>query len=190
MAYRLKKTESVPDGIKRIVLEEIDSATEQLGKTTDRDEAVHEARKSLKKIRGVLRLVQPELGRMYQRENAQLGGIGRKLSELRDATAIIEVFDGLLDRYKDHLRKDALTSIRRGLEKSKRDTEQAVDAGKTVQQAIATLRAARKRVKDWPLQQDGFVAFSGRVTGTLSPRPSGNVRGKERANSRELPRMA
>ncbi len=161
MAYRLKKSESVPNGIRRIVVEEIDSAAEQLAKPKDRDEAVHEARKSLKKVRGVLRLVQPELGRVYQRENMQLGGIGRKLSELRDATAIIEVFDGLLDRYKGHLRKDALTSIRRGLEKSKRDTEEAIDAGKTVQQAIATLRSARKRVKDWPLQQDGFVAVAG-----------------------------
>lgn len=160
MAYRLKKGESVPDGIRRIVVEEIDSATEELAETKDRDEAVHEARKSLKKIRGVLRLVQPELGRIYQRENTHLGGIGRRLSELRDATAIIEVFDGLIDRYKDQLRKDALASIRRGLEKSKRDTEQAIDANKTVLQAITTLRSARKRVKDWELQLDGFDALA------------------------------
>jgi CHAD domain-containing protein len=160
MAYRLKKSESVPDGIRRIVVEEIDSAAEHLGKTKDRDEAVHEARKSLKKVRGLLRLVQPELGRVYQRENTQLRGIGRKLSELRDATAIIEVFDGLVDKYKDQLRKDALVCIRRGLENSKRETEQAVDAGKTVQQAVATLRSERKRVKDWPLKLDGFDALA------------------------------
>lgn len=159
MAYRLKKSESVPEGIRRIVLEEIDSALEQLGKTEDRDEAIHEARKSLKKVRGVMRLVQPELGRVYQRENTVLGGIARKLSELRDASAVIEVFDGLIGKYKDSLRKDALASIREGLEKSKRDTEQAIDASKTVQQAVAALRSARKRVKDWPVESDGFSAL-------------------------------
>lgn len=160
MAYRLKQSESVPDGLKRIVFEEIDSATEQLGSTKDRDEAIHEARKSLKKIRGVLRLVQPELGPIYQRENTQLGEIGRKLSELRDATAIIEVFDGLLEKYKNSLRNDALASIRQALEKSKIDTEHAIGAEKTIKQATATLRAARKRVKDWPLTSDGFDALA------------------------------
>ncbi len=159
MAYRLKKSESVPEGLKRIVLEEIDAATEQLSKATNRDEAIHEARKSLKKVRGVLRLVQPELGRIYHRENAHIGAIGRKLSELRDATAIIEVFDGLIEKYKDNLRNDALASIRRGLEKSKRDTEQSVDADKAVEQAVATLRSARRRVKEWPLEADGFKAL-------------------------------
>lgn len=156
MAYRLKKSESVPEGIKRIVLEEIDSATEELGKSNNRDEAIHEARKSLKKIRGVMRLVQPELGRIYQSENQRIGALGRKLSELRDAEAIIEVFNSLVEKYKGSLRSDALASVRRGLEKSKRDTEQAVDPAQTVRQAVTTLRSLRKRANTWPLKSDGF----------------------------------
>ncbi len=159
MAYRLKRSEPVSEGIKRIVLEEIDSATEQLGKTNHRDEAIHEARKSLKKVRGAMRLVQPELGRTYARENTQLGDVGRKLSELRDATAMIEVFDGLVDKYKSSLRQGALISIRQGLEKFKRDTEQAAGV-EVVEQAISTLRAARERAQDWPLESDGFPSVA------------------------------
>lgn len=164
MAYRLKKSESVPEGIRRIVLEEIDAASEQLAKTKDTDEAIHEARKGLKKIRGVMRLVQPELGSVYQRENTRFLAIGGKLSELRDATAIIEVFDGLIDKYKNNLRADALASVRQGLEKSKRVTEQTIDAAKTMQQAIVTLRSVRKRVKDWPLESDGFGSLAPGLT--------------------------
>ncbi len=40
--------------------------------------------------------MQPELGRVYRIENTRLRDIGRKLSEIRDAKAVIEVFDGLL----------------------------------------------------------------------------------------------
>jgi hypothetical protein len=51
MSYRLKAKESVPDGIRRIVREEIEGATNRLtnGNGAKRDEAIHEARKSIKK---------------------------------------------------------------------------------------------------------------------------------------------
>lgn len=162
MAYRLKASESVPEEIKRIVLEEIDSATDQLsrGNSKKRDEAVHEARKSVKKMRGVLRLVQPELGGLFGTENTRLRDLGRKLSEIRDAEAIIEVFDSLLEKFKDNLRVESLASIRRGLEKGKRETEQAANVDAVIRRAISTLRTATRRVKAWPLENEGFQAIA------------------------------
>ena len=160
MAYRLKASESIPDGIKRVVLEEIETATDQLSHGKKRDEAIHEARKSVKKIRGVLRLMEPELGRVYSDENTRLRDVGRKLSELRDAKAIIEVFDGLLEKYKENLRAGALISIRRALEKSKRETEQSANVERVMQRAIATLHGAARRAKTWPLESDGFQAIA------------------------------
>jgi CHAD domain-containing protein len=162
MPYRLKRGESVPDGIRRIVQEEIDSATEQLSNSNGRkrDEAIHEARKSLKKIRGALRLVQPELGRVYRAENTRMRDVGRQLSQIRDAKAIIEVFDGLREKYNGSLQKDAFASIRRGLEKSKRDTEDGANVDQIARRALSALRATAKRVKNWPLNRDGFQAIA------------------------------
>src|SRR6266516_4753445 len=121
MPYRLKTSESVPDGIRRTVTEEIESATQQLSRNhgKNRDEAIHEARKSVKKIRGALRLVQPDLGATYRKENRTLRDLGRKLSQFRDAAAIIETFDSVSEKYNDSLQKNTLGSIRRGLDKSK-----------------------------------------------------------------------
>ena len=63
MSYRLELNESLPDGIKRIVKEQIDQALEQLRESPEgRNEAVHDARKRFKKIRAVLRLVRDEIG--------------------------------------------------------------------------------------------------------------------------------
>jgi CHAD domain-containing protein len=162
MAYRLKAGESVAEAIKRIASEEIGSAISQLGTKNGhrRDEAIHEARKSLKKVRGALRLVQPELGRVYSTENTRLRELAHKLSDIRDATAIIEVFDDLIEAHKDNLQKDAFVSIRRGLEKSKRETEQALRLDQLVRNALSTLRAAEKRIGKWPLKNDGFTAVS------------------------------
>ena len=162
MAYRLKRGETVPEGIRRIVQEEIQAATDQLnrGSRGHRDEAIHEARKNLKKIRGALRLMQPELGRVYSAENTRMRDVGRQLSEIRDATAIIEVFDSLVEKYNGSLQKDAFASIRRGLEKSKRETERAADLPKVIQRALSMLRMTGRRLKTWPLKKDGFQAIA------------------------------
>lgn len=163
MAYRLKKGETVPEGIRRIVHEEVDSALKELSHSNGkkRDEGIHEARKSIKKIRGAMRLVEPELGRAYRGENTRLGDVGRKLSEIRDATAIIEVLDGLIEKHKDGLQRSAAGAIRRGLEGSKHETEQRVGMTDAVKRATATLRSIGKRVDKWPLKKDGFGAMAG-----------------------------
>ena len=67
MAYRFRHGESVPDAIRRVAREELRSAVRSLtGRgAKNRDEAVHEARKSVKKLRALLRLVQSELDESY-----------------------------------------------------------------------------------------------------------------------------
>ncbi len=163
MPYRLKAGQSVPDNIRRIVTEEIDSAVQQLRSrdTKKRDEAIHEARKSIKKIRGVLKLMRPELGRTYRTENEALRSIGAKLSELRDAGAMIEMLDSLVQKYSGKLKHSSLHSIRQGLEQSKREKERALQVSKVMRDAAGRLLTLRKRVSQWPLGSDGFEALAG-----------------------------
>ena len=61
MPYLLAHDESIPRGLRRIAREEIDSAIGNLRvrQLSKRDMAVHEARKSIKKLRGVVRLLMP-----------------------------------------------------------------------------------------------------------------------------------
>src|SRR5260370_7407926 len=97
MAYRLKHGESVPEGVKRIAREEIRAAVQYLrGKGgISRDEAIHEARKSIKKVRALLRLVRPELGEFYESESARLRDAVRKLSQILDLAPLTPPFTQL-----------------------------------------------------------------------------------------------
>ena len=162
MAYRLIASESVPEGIKRIVLEEIDSATQVLAQASGRrrDEAIHEARKSVKKVRGILRLVRPELGGMYRKENVRFRELGHRLSELRDAAALIEIFDQIAKRSAGTLEQKSIQAIRSGLQKEKRATEQRLDAGKVIKTASGAFHSLAPRVRKWPLEQNGFRAIA------------------------------
>ena len=168
MAFRFKAGESVSEGVKRVVLEELSSAAGGLSDDGQhkRRETIHEARKSIKKVRGVLKLVRPELGRIYREENTKLRDMGRQLSAFRDADAIIETFDAVLERYHEQLRADSLGSIRKMLEQTKREHEQAGDLGKLMATAARVLRATMKGVSQWPLKRDGFDALAGGLEST------------------------
>ena len=161
MSYHLKATESVPSGIKRIVREEIDSAIGLLKGNAggNKDEAIHETRKSVKKIRGALRLVSAELGDTYRLENKELRSASLRLSELRNATAIIEVFDDLREKYRDELGRQTGTRIRQALVKRKHRVDREAHVEEAMSWVAATLQAVGKRVKAWPLEADGFEAI-------------------------------
>ena len=162
MSYHLKLNEPVHEGLKRIVCEEIEYGAGQLdGKDpAKRDEAIHEARKSVKKIRAVLRLIRPELGSVYRAENERLRGVGQKLSEFRDAGAIIETFDDLKEKYRDELGRHTLSPIRRRLNAQKQSAEKGNQIEAVLQQMANTLRDVGKDVSAWPLQTDGFCAIA------------------------------
>jgi CHAD domain-containing protein len=154
--------EPVPEGIKRIVGEEIEAAARHLSGQgeDDRDEAIHEARKSVKKIRGVLRLVRPELGEVYRTENARFRDIGLRLSQFRDAGASIETFDALRKRYRGEMDGRTLASIRRRLKTSKKRAEQEANIATVLDSMAAALRQSAPGVSAWPLAKDGFPAIA------------------------------
>src|SRR5579862_3728041 len=117
MAYRLEREEPVISGLKRVVREEIESAGDHLAgkKKVTRDEAIHDARKSIKKVRATVRLVGQELGAAGRRENARLRDIAGRLSEFRDAFAILETFDALKKKYPKEAGGARLRPVRDGL---------------------------------------------------------------------------
>ena len=82
MAFKLKNKESLGEGICRIAQEQAEWIADSL-KTKCRQcqpEAVHEARKSVKKLRALVRLIADGLGeRTLEQENRTFRKIGRDL---------------------------------------------------------------------------------------------------------------
>ena len=162
MAYRLERDESVISGLRRVVREEIESAGDHLSgkKKATRDEAIHDARKSLKKVRATLRLVRGEMGAEYRRENTGLRDIAARLSEFRDAFAIIGTFDDLKKKFEAEAGGAKLRSVRAGLVRNRTESGGEKDVGVVLNAAAAALKKASKRVKEWPLESDGYEAIA------------------------------
>lgn len=96
MAYRFQTDDrTLARGARRIALELCDQALAEIAVAgPPRAEAVHEIRKSVKKLRALLRLVRPGLGD-HARLDRRLRDAGRHVSALRDADVLMETLDAL-----------------------------------------------------------------------------------------------
>jgi CHAD domain-containing protein len=84
MGYRLKGGERFSDGIRRVAVELIDEALANLKPAVrNKDEAIHDARVSIKKMRALLRLVRGSLGeKTYKNEDKDYRNTARTLSRV------------------------------------------------------------------------------------------------------------
>lgn len=159
MSYRLTPHETVSDGIKRIVMEQSEQAIQGLeAPSGSQDDAIHAARVCFKKIRAVLRLVRTAIGvETFRQENVCYRDAGRRLSAIRDRVALRETFDKLTVRLADQLAPNAFAKLHRSLRQS--NMASTLEKKKAMMTVAKTIATARRRVEQWPIQQDDFTAF-------------------------------
>jgi CHAD domain-containing protein len=89
MAFRLRLLKSVDQELRRLSARELASALDALRKSRPAEEDVHEARKSIKKVRAIQQLIEADDGSGFGRSAKRLRSVNRVLSRLRDADATI-----------------------------------------------------------------------------------------------------
>ena len=163
MGFRLKLREPLPDGLKRVFREQMESAVglcRHPGK--QRGVTVHEVRKHLKKLRAAMRLAIPEVGKnMHAREDCCVRKIGRLVSDLRDAQVRLQTLIQLRDETKKKPgnspfpRTEELLSL-------ERESFSAAFAG-WQKQAIPQLERVETRLLKWPLEDLTWKQVCGAV---------------------------
>lgn len=158
MGFRLKRRESVDQGVRRIVRERIDDARSQLARTgAERHEGIHEARKRFKEIRAALRLVRDAMGDRFVVENRWYRDTARSLSQTRDAQAVIETWDKLIDRFPERTSAKDFAAVRERLvQRLETVTASGNDSDDAAGQVLQGLESARERVGRWLLPDGGF----------------------------------
>jgi CHAD domain-containing protein len=113
MDYAFRAGESLEAATRRVATTCLDEALALLG--DDSPASVHEARKRLKQTRALLRLVRDGVDDAdFRVRNHQLRGVGRALSDRRDADVLVDAVDGL--RALDAVGPAAFEGLRQALE--------------------------------------------------------------------------
>ncbi|HZR04776.1 MAG TPA: CHAD domain-containing protein [Candidatus Udaeobacter sp.] len=162
MGFRLKLREPLPDGLKRVFREQIESALELCRHPAkQRGVTVHEVRKHLKKLRAAMRLAIPEVGKSWHtREDRCVRKIGRLVSDLRDAQVRLQTLIQLKEETaktgeKRFAHIEELLSL-------ERESFSAAFAG-WQKQAIPQLERVEARLLKWPLEDLTWTQVCGAV---------------------------
>lgn len=174
MAYEIRPSRALDAEFRKAAFAQIDRALNDLRQEgVDPHEAVHEARKRFKKLRGLLRLLRPADERLYGGLNAAFRDGARGLSGVRDKAALIEAIDDLVEVYEDKLRVRSLEAVRKKLV-AERDAA-ATDEGALAssrQSAIQALELARSKVEAF---QIGGGRHDAKKAGRLLARGAGKT---------------
>jgi CHAD domain-containing protein len=151
MAFRLKLREPLPQGLKRVFREQIDSALHMCQHPAkERGVTVHEVRKHLKKVRAAMRLAIGQVGKnCHAKENRCVRNIGRLVSDLRDAQVRLQTFIELRDKASKKKERQLFPRVEELL-LLERESFSAAFAG-WQRQAIPQLENVKARLMAWPL---------------------------------------
>jgi CHAD domain-containing protein len=153
-AFRLERDERLDDDLRRIAAGRAESALERLRGVSPEDEefqeAVHGARKDLKKLRAIVRLLRDQVGeRTYESQNRCYRDAARALSESRDATVKLETLAALGERVPD-LPPGTFAAWREALERDRDETLGGADAT-AVLESVELIEAGRDEIANWDL---------------------------------------
>lgn len=130
-------------------------ASQHLAKKTDVHESIHNARVCFKKLRAVLRLVQPHIGpKVYTLENKYYRDTSKKLSFLRDYTASIEAIEELLKNRRSAESVALLNSVKRKLQLRRAATLRNAGVDDLFGSIQDQNLLARSHVPSWELEDD------------------------------------
>ena len=144
MKYSLDLDESLRDEVRRIASGRLTDAAGLLREQPDGlDEAIHLARRHIKQCRALYRLIGSETRDFQKTENERLGDIGRRLSAMRDAKALVEATDYL--RHEIPTKSNGLLMDRLGKrldQRRKAMTKASEETGEMLETAARGLLAA------------------------------------------------
>lgn len=162
MAYRFGADESVHGAILRCAREQLDQASYELSERVGSDpvDAIHTARKAIKKERSLLRLARGAMPRdQRERENAALREAARRVSGTRDADVMVESTSQLSERFAGQLPATAFQTIQAHLE-ARRALDSAFRKSAVVDpSALDELADVYARMDDWQLRKGGWKAL-------------------------------
>jgi hypothetical protein len=161
MGYTIEENEPLSLAVKRIAVEQMDLALNDLrAESENLDEVVHVTRQRLKRLRALVALARDELpSEVLEQEWTCYRSAGRLLARARDAAVVVQTLDSLLDRYSNQLPSDAFAAEHRYLVERREIQFKLLVQEEALQEIIEMLSWACERVATWPVKQRGFKVF-------------------------------
>jgi CHAD domain-containing protein len=151
MSFRLKPGKPIRRELKRIVRNQLQRSRMHVEEGVDIEPHVHEARKSVKKARAVVRLLRQAGTPGIRKAERRLRDAGRTLSDLRDAAAVVATLDRVRQSFPRRLSRHTHAIVHRDLARA--SARRVADVGRhgRVARAAEALHAIRQSAATWKI---------------------------------------
>jgi CHAD domain-containing protein len=158
MSFELQHRKHLDQELKRIARRQLCRASRLLATSSANTfkTAVHESRKSVKKVRAILNVLEQSGAEIPRKDQKRLKRAGRELAALRDAAAIVETFDTVRRRYPKRLPEHTYGILRRGLVRAGEQQERRARRDGVVADAAEQLDKTRRAAKRWTARAFGL----------------------------------
>ncbi|MGK2932521.1 MAG: CHAD domain-containing protein [Solirubrobacterales bacterium] len=161
--YRFAREQPASE-VRRVARGRVESALKHLRSSDPeaRADSIHEARKDMKKMRAVLRLVRDDLGKeTFRTENRRYRDAARLLSDARDSEVLVETIESLVSEHPEEVAA-AAPFLREFEARRDRDRE---SGGTTIdsrlRRAAQTIEEGGRLIDGWTLTEADWQLFAG-----------------------------
>jgi len=163
VGYRLEPGQPVADEVRRVAAHQLELASAQLTAAGDdtHDGSVHTARRHIKKVRALIRLVRPAHRRRYRAVDRRLRTVNRMLAPIADAQATAAMLARVAWRNGGELPADVVARLRASVLRCESMAYEDAALADAFETAAALLRAERDAISEWRVGRTGFNAVAG-----------------------------
>lgn len=158
MSLKIEQEVSFSEGLKSKIMEQSSKAIRLIESESENEPhyVIHEVRKCFKKIRATLRLVRDHID-FYKVENVFFRDQGRRISDIRDATSVIEGLDLLYEKYADQLYNKTFNHFRNFLlDRRAQLLSQPPDSINVLNAIANDVSEKRTEIKAWSFSIENF----------------------------------
>jgi CHAD domain-containing protein len=161
-SLQLGESEPLGVGVKRVTMEQLERAAGGFfGGEAGLRGAVHESRKSIKRVRALLRLVRGELpDNIYEFEHRSLRNTARLVAQIRAAQGVLDAALSIQDLYGDLLAEGTFLDLVARLTRRRDLTElNAVEDPNLIGRVVRGLERAHHRYASWPTDPEAREVY-------------------------------
>ncbi len=164
VSNNLKAEEPISQGLKRVVLAELDAALASLTGTPHSEQAIHDARRRIKKAHAIATLIQRDV--KVGAAPRHLRAAARLLAPIRDAEAIANKAEELCSREPHELSGATYRELRHVLKGRRRRSRHVAERDHVVQRAVEALTQIRQAVLKWHWKAVGADQLANAIQGS------------------------
>ncbi len=163
MNFQLDLNCSVEESVKSIASQIVENAVLDCSSDELSDnEKIHFVRKKCKRIRALIRIVRPKIGRIYKDENIFFRDLGRKLSETRDAQVYIDTLEKI---YLLPINSNISEYVRTIINQFEKQRD-SIESVKLLNEFIEEIKNSQLRITQWKIKGNGFKCLEGSLKKT------------------------